>query len=106
MMRLFRPITLGITGFALAVTLPASAALADSGTFGWVGPGGKQYFVRNLPGKRCLDMRQEARGARNGMKQPLRIYARKGCKGPATRLAPGASAPSGTRFASVVFNPS
>ncbi|GGU59645.1 hypothetical protein GCM10010211_25740 [Streptomyces albospinus] len=104
-MRLFRPITLGLTGFALVVTLPASAALAAGGAFGWVGPGGKSYFVKNLPDKRCLDMRQEARGARNGTKQPLRIYAGKHCTGPATRLAPGASAPSGTRFASVVLNP-
>ncbi len=105
-MRLFRPITLGLTGFALAVTLPASAAHAAGGEFGWVGPGGKPYYVRNLPDKKCLDMRQVSRGARNGTKQPLSVYAGKHCKGAATRLAPGASAPSGKRFASVVLNPS
>ncbi|MFK0295916.1 hypothetical protein ACIQU6_36345 [Streptomyces sp. NPDC090442] len=104
-MRLFRPLAVGLGGLALTLALPAGAALASSGTFTWLGPGGKAYSLQNPPDKRCLDMSQEARGARNALKQPVAVYTGKHCTGQKTQLAPGKVAPSGARFASVVFNP-
>ncbi|MFB7632170.1 hypothetical protein ACFC0M_14625 [Streptomyces sp. NPDC056149] len=104
-MRLFRPLAVGLGGLALALTLPAGAALASNGTFTWLGPGGKAYSLQNPPDNRCLDMSQEARGAHNALKQPAAVYSGKRCRGHETQLAPGTVAPSGARFASVVFNP-
>ncbi len=104
-MRLFRPITIGLSSLALALALPAGTALASNGKFAWRGPKGQSYFLQNPPNSKCLNMSQEARGPRNNTKQPLVVYTGKRCTGKATRLAPGKSAPSGTRFASVVFNP-
>ncbi|MFI2200097.1 hypothetical protein ACH47Z_04785 [Streptomyces sp. NPDC020192] len=103
-MRLRRPLVAVLGGLALALTTAGSALAAD-GMFVWVGPQGKAYYLENPPENKCLDMGQEARGARNAMKKPLVVYTQKKCKGAATRLAPGKSAPSGAHFASIVFNP-
>ncbi|MCE0447973.1 hypothetical protein LT493_41685 [Streptomyces tricolor] len=103
-MRLCRPLAAVLGGLALALTTTGSALAAD-GTFIWVGPQGKAYSIAGPPDNKCFDMAQEARAARNATKKPLVIYAQKKCKGTALRLAPGRSAPSGTRFASVIFNP-
>ncbi|MEU3528188.1 hypothetical protein AB0E62_30715 [Streptomyces sp. NPDC038707] len=104
-MRLYRrPLAAVLGGLALALTAAGSALAAD-GTFTWTGPQGKAYSIQNPPDNKCFDMAQEARGARNGTKKALVVYTQKRCKGTSTRLAPGKSAPSGTRFASVVFNP-
>ncbi|QZL09238.1 hypothetical protein K2224_31650 (plasmid) [Streptomyces sp. BHT-5-2] len=105
MMRLFHPITIGLSSIALALALPAGTALASNGKFAWMGPKGQSYFLQNPPNSKCLNMSQEARGPRNNTKQPLAVYAGKRCTGKATRLAPGKAAPSGTHFASVIFNP-
>ncbi|MFE6689386.1 hypothetical protein ACFVFQ_23285 [Streptomyces sp. NPDC057743] len=104
-MRLIRPLAVGLGGLVLALALPAGTALASNGTFTWLGPGGKTFSLQNPPDNRCLDMSQEARGARNALKQPVAVYSGKRCTGQKTRLAPGKVAPSGARFASVVFNP-
>ncbi|WEO99363.1 hypothetical protein A6P39_037970 [Streptomyces sp. FXJ1.172] len=103
-MRLCRPLVAVLGGLALALTTTGTALAAD-GTFIWVGPQGKAYALDNPPQHKCLDMAQEARAARNATKKALVVYAQKKCKGSATRLAPGQSAPSGARFASVVFDP-
>ncbi|MFF5438171.1 hypothetical protein [Streptomyces achromogenes] len=104
-MRLYRrPLAAVLGGLALALTATGSA-LAVDGTFTWTGPGGKAYSIQNPPDDKCFDMAQEARGARNATKKTLVVYTGKRCKGTATRLAPGKSAPGGARFASVVFNP-
>ncbi|MET9453014.1 hypothetical protein [Streptomyces cinerochromogenes] len=103
-MRLCRPLAAVLGGLALALTTTGSALAAD-GTFMWVGPQGKAYAIDSPPDNKCFDMGQEARAARNGTKKPLVIYTQKKCKGTALRLAPGRSAPAGTRFASVIFNP-
>ncbi|MEU2060721.1 hypothetical protein [Streptomyces sp. NPDC013455] len=103
-MRLCRPLAAVLGGVALVLTTTGSALAAD-GTFVWVGPQGKAYALDNPPDNKCFDMAQEARGARNSTKKPLVVYTQKKCKGSATRLAPGKSAPSGARFASVIFNP-
>jgi hypothetical protein len=63
------------------------------------------HFLQNPPDSKCFDMSQEARGARNGLRQPLVIYPRKRCKGTPTQLRPGQSTPSGEHFSSVIFNP-
>ncbi|MFE3654533.1 MULTISPECIES: hypothetical protein [unclassified Streptomyces] len=106
MMRPFHRITIGLSSIALSLVLPAGTAVATSGTFGWVGPKGKTYSLQNPPDRKCLNMSQEARGARNSTKRPLAVYAGKSCRGHITHLAPGQSAPSGARFSSVMFNPS
>ncbi|MEU0335623.1 hypothetical protein [Streptomyces sp. NPDC006193] len=103
-MRLCRPFAAVLGGLALALTTTGSALAAD-GTFAWIGPRGKAYSIANPPDRKCFDMAQEARGARNGTKKPLVVYTKKKCKGSALRLAAGRSAPNGARFASVVFNP-
>ncbi|MEV6115375.1 hypothetical protein AB0L59_23405 [Streptomyces sp. NPDC052109] len=103
-MRLGRPLVAVLGGLVLALTT-TGAAFAANGTFVWLGPKGKAYSIENPPEHKCFDMAQEARGARNEMKKPLVVYTQKKCKGTALRLAPGNSAPSGARFASVVFNP-
>ncbi|MEW2511419.1 hypothetical protein [Streptomyces sp. NPDC046870] len=103
-MRLRRQLAAVLGGVALALSATGSA-LAAEGTFVWVGPHGKAYAIDNPPDHTCLDMAQEARGARNGTRKPLVVYPKKGCRGPALRLAPGRSAPANARFASVVFNP-
>lgn len=103
-MRLRRPLVAVLGGLALALTTTGTA-LAANGTFIWVGPQGKAYALDNPPARKCLDMEQEARGARNATKKPLVVYTQKKCKGSATRLVPGQAAPSGARFASVVFDP-
>jgi hypothetical protein len=102
--RLCRPLAAVLGGLALVLTGTGSALAAD-GTFAWIGPQGKAYAIENPPDNKCLDMAQEARGARNGTKQPLVVHTKKKCKGTALRLAPGRSAPADARFASVVFNP-
>ncbi|KOV75877.1 MULTISPECIES: hypothetical protein [unclassified Streptomyces] len=102
--RLCRPLAAVLGGLALALTATGSALAAD-GTFIWIGPQGKAYALDNPPDDKCLDMAQEARGARNGTKKPLVVYTKKRCKGSALRLAPGRSAPANARFASVVFSP-
>ncbi|MEV6809645.1 hypothetical protein ACH4NF_17080 [Streptomyces sp. NPDC017248] len=104
-MRLRRPLAAVLGGLALLLTTTTGSAYAADGTFVWIGPKGKAYALENPPDHKCLDMAQEARGARNGTKKPLVVYTKKKCKGSARRLAPGRSAPSGARFASVVFNP-
>ncbi|WP_030340579.1 MULTISPECIES: hypothetical protein [unclassified Streptomyces] len=103
-MRLRRPLAAVLGGLALAMTT-AGPALAADGTFLWIGPQGKAYALDSPPERKCLDMAQEARAARNATKKPLVVYSQKKCKGSALRLAPGHSAPGGTRFASVIFNP-
>ncbi|MFH9085822.1 hypothetical protein [Streptomyces sp. NPDC017673] len=103
-MRPCRSLAAVLGGLALALTTTGSALAAD-GTFVWTGPQGKAYAIDNPPDHTCLDMAQEARGARNGTKKPLVVYTKKRCKGSASRLAPGRSAPANSRFASVVFNP-
>ncbi|MEU9475858.1 hypothetical protein [Streptomyces sp. NPDC048191] len=103
-MRLCRPLVAVLGGLALALTTTGAAVAAD-GTFVWVGPAGKAYAIDNPPEHKCLDMAQDARGARNATKKPLVVYTHKKCKGTALRLAPGKSASSGAHFSSVVFNP-
>ena len=103
-MRLCRPLVAVLGGVALALTTTGAAFAAD-GTFVWIGPKGKAYAIDSPPDRTCLDMAQEARGAHNGTKKPLVVYTQKKCKGTARRLAPGKSAPSDARFASVIFNP-
>ncbi|KOV65469.1 hypothetical protein [Streptomyces sp. MMG1121] len=103
-MRLCRPLVAVLGGLALALTTTGSALAAD-GTFTWVGPKGEPYAIDSPPQYKCLDMAQEARGAHNATKKPLVTFTQKKCHGAATRLAPGKSAPSGARFASIVFNP-
>ncbi|MCL3997789.1 hypothetical protein [Streptomyces lavenduligriseus] len=104
-MRLYRrPLAAVLGGLVLALTATGSA-LAVGGTFAWTGPQGKTYSIQNPPDNKCFDMAQEARGARNATKKTLVVYTQKRCKGTATRLAAGKSAPSGARFASVIFNP-
>ncbi|CAM5681482.1 hypothetical protein SCANM63S_05986 [Streptomyces canarius] len=103
-MRLCRPLAAVLGGLALALTTTGSALAAD-GTFVWIGPQGTAYAIDNPPDGKCLAMAQEARGARNGTKKPLVVYTKKRCKGSASRLAPGRSAPANARFASVVFDP-
>ncbi|MEU5303104.1 hypothetical protein ACH4YO_30515 [Streptomyces noursei] len=105
MMRLFHPITIGLGSIVLALALPAGTALAATGKFGWVGPKGRPYFIQNPPNSKCLTMSQEARAPHNSTKQTVAVYSGKHCDGRVTRLAPGKSAPSGTHFSSVVFNP-
>ncbi|WP_275467178.1 hypothetical protein [Streptomyces noursei] len=105
MMRPFHRIALGVSSFALALSLPAGVAAAASGSFAWVGPNGKTYALKNPPENKCLDMSQAARGARNATKKPLAVYNGKRCRGHFTQLAPGQAAPAGARFASVIFNP-
>ncbi|MEV5510778.1 hypothetical protein [Streptomyces orinoci] len=102
-MRLLRPLVVALGGLAL-VAATTTAATAANGTFAWVGPKGKAYAIQNPPDHKCYDMGQEARGAQNATRQPLIVYTQKKCKGSATRLAPGQSAPSGSHFASVIFN--
>ncbi|MEU0968957.1 hypothetical protein ABZ357_27365 [Streptomyces sp. NPDC005917] len=103
-MRLSRPLTAALGGLALAVITIGPAAAAD-GSFVWLGPKGKAYAIQSPPDRKCLDMAQEARGAQNATKKALVVYSKKKCKGTAHRIAPGHSAPSSIRFASVVFNP-
>ncbi|WP_107471438.1 hypothetical protein [Streptomyces monashensis] len=103
-MRLCRPLVAVLGGLALALTTTGSALAADD-AFLWIGPKGKLYALDNPPARKCLNMAQEARAARNATKKPLVVYTHKQCKGTATRLAPGKSAPSGSRFASIVFDP-
>ncbi|MFB7505665.1 hypothetical protein [Streptomyces broussonetiae] len=103
-MRLCRPLVAVLGGLALALSTTGAALAADS-TFIWVGPQGKAYALDNPPQHRCLDMAQEARGARNATKKDLIVYTQKRCKGSATRVVPGHAAPSATRFASVMFDP-
>jgi hypothetical protein len=103
-MRLCRPLVAVLGGLALTLTTTGSALAADS-TFLWIGPKSKLYALDNPPARTCLNMAQEARGAHNATKKPLVVYTQKKCKGTATRLAPGKSAPSGARFASIVFDP-
>ncbi|MFI9722188.1 hypothetical protein ACIHFE_21410 [Streptomyces sp. NPDC052396] len=102
-MRLCRPLFVALAGLAL-LTATSGAAVAANGSFVWVGPKGKAYSIQNPPDHKCYDMGQEARGAQNATKQPLVVYTEKKCKGSAMRLKPGQSAPSGSRFASVIFN--
>ncbi|MEV4431418.1 hypothetical protein [Streptomyces sp. NPDC049555] len=104
-MRLCRSLAVVLGGLALVTTTTAGTATAASGTFAWVGPKNKAYSIQNPPDNKCFDMGQEARGAQNATKGPVVVYSDKRCKGSATRLAPGQSAPSGAHFASVVFNP-
>ncbi|GAA2781722.1 hypothetical protein GCM10010521_70610 [Streptomyces rameus] len=104
-MRLCRPLAAVLGGLALTLTTATGSALAADGTFTWIGPKGKAYAIDSPPDDKCFDMAQEARGARNGTKKPLVVYTRKKCKGTASRLAPGRSAPESARFASVIFNP-
>ncbi|MFF8731846.1 hypothetical protein ACF073_36030 [Streptomyces sp. NPDC015171] len=103
-MRLCRPLAAVLGGLALTLTV-AGSALAVDGSFLWVGPKGKAYAIDSPPDNRCLDMAQEARGARNATKKTLVVYSQKKCKGSQRRLAPGKSAPADARFASVIFNP-
>ncbi|WP_269857512.1 hypothetical protein [Streptomyces sp. RPT161] len=104
-MRLFRPVVFGLSGLALAMAVPTGAAVAANGTFSWLGPHSQAHFLQNPPDNKCYDMGQEARGARNGLRQPLVTYPRKRCKGTPTHLRPGQSSPSGAHFSSVIFNP-
>ncbi|MGW1596939.1 hypothetical protein [Streptomyces sp. SCL15-4] len=104
-MRLYRRPLAAVLGTLALVLTATGSALAADGTFAWIGPEGKAYGIQNPPDRKCFDMAQEARGARNGTKKPLVVYTQKRCKGTATRLAPGKAAPAGARFASVVFNP-
>ncbi|MFF4897784.1 hypothetical protein [Streptomyces sp. NPDC001068] len=103
-MRFSRPLAAVLGGLALTAIAVGPAAAAD-GTFVWVGPKGKAYAVENPPERRCLDMAQEARAPQNSTKKALVVYGKKKCKGTALRVAAGHSAPAGTHFASVVFNP-
>ncbi|WFB06101.1 hypothetical protein LRS74_02875 [Streptomyces sp. LX-29] len=104
MMRLRHPLAVALGGLTLAVTM-AGSAVAATGTFHWFGPEGQPYYVENLPDNRCLDMSQEARGAQNRTSGPVVVYAQKQCKGQATRLAPGKSAPADAPFASLRLSP-
>ena len=103
-MRLSRPLTAALGGLALAIITVGPAAAAD-GTFVWVGPKSKAYAIQNPPDRKCLDMAQEARGPQNATKKALVVYSKHKCQGTAHRIAPGHSARSSVRFASVVFNP-
>jgi hypothetical protein len=103
-MRLLRPVVVGLSGLSLAIAIPAGSAAAADGMFSWLGPHGEPHYLRNPPDHRCFDMGQEARGARNGLRQPLVVYPQRRCKGAAMRLHPGQSAPSGAHFSSVIFN--
>ncbi|MBB5121801.1 hypothetical protein AF335_09110 [Streptomyces eurocidicus] len=102
-MRLPRPVIAALTGLTLALALPTGTALAAKGTFSWVGPKGKPFYVDNPPDSKCLTMSQEARAAHNGTAVPATVYKGKKCNGTAQHLAPGAQAPRGSTFASVKF---
>ncbi|MEV4440959.1 hypothetical protein AB0K09_18460 [Streptomyces sp. NPDC049577] len=103
MMRLIRPAVVALSGLALALSLPAGAALAAKGPFTWVGPKGKPFFVENPPDGRCLDMSQEAHGPHNGTGTTATVYTKKKCKGEALHLKPGQQAPRSASFSSVRF---
>ncbi|MFE0043612.1 hypothetical protein [Streptomyces albireticuli] len=102
-MRLFRPVIAALAGLTLAVALPTGTAVAAKGSFSWVGPKGKPFFVDNPPDGKCLTMSQEARGAHNGTGVPATVYKGKKCNGTALRLVPGGQAPRGSAFGSVKF---
>ncbi|WP_329461166.1 hypothetical protein [Streptomyces sp. NBC_01431] len=88
----------------MAATLPASDAFASKGSFTWLGPKGKPFFVENPPDGKCLAMSQEARGAYNGTTGPVTIYTGKKCDGGSKRLALGQHGPADTSFSSVCFS--
>lgn len=102
-MRLFRPVVAALAGLTLALAVPAGTALAAKGTFSWVGPKGKPFYVDNPPDGKCLTMSQEARTAHNGTAVPATVYKGKKCNGTAQHLAPGGTASRGSSFASVKF---
>ncbi|MFI1800483.1 hypothetical protein ACH427_24445 [Streptomyces sp. NPDC020379] len=103
-MRLFRPVVVALAGLALAMAVPPGAAVASKGSFTWVGPKGKPFFVENPPDGKCLTMSQEARGAYNGTAGPVTIYTGKKCDGTSKRLARGEHGPSDMSFSSVKFS--
>ncbi|GGX98077.1 hypothetical protein [Streptomyces hiroshimensis] len=102
-MRLIRPALVALAGCALALALPAGAAVATKGWFSWTGPKGAPFYIENPPDGRCLTMSDEARGAHNGTPVPVALYTDKTCKKKALGVSPGGNSPRNLRFASVRF---
>ncbi|MEV6671598.1 hypothetical protein [Streptomyces sp. NPDC051162] len=103
-MRLFRPVVVALAGLALAMAVPTGTAVASKGSFTWVGPKGKPFFVENPPDGKCLTMSQEAHGAYNGTAGPVTIYTGKKCDGGSARLKTGQRGPADKPFSSVKFS--
>ncbi|GGZ47976.1 hypothetical protein AB0P12_25480 [Streptomyces subrutilus] len=102
-MRAVRPAAVALLGLAVTLTALTGAAHASQGPFGWTGAQDKPFFVEDIPDGKCFTMSEESRGAHNGTKTPVTVFAGKDCKGKALRLAPGQKAPRNATFSSLRF---